>query len=130
MILINCFLYNNYKHKGFRMSLPLKLLVAGAGVALYGITAAIASYEDDIETEQKAQEKEYTAKQIEKRMKKINSELARLSDIKMLNDRRESTKQLKPITISIDGVDIDELMKTLEIELNSLVEQYRTHRKK
>jgi len=112
------------------MSLPLKLLVAGAGVALYGITAAIASYEDDIETEQKAQEKEYTAKQIEKRMKKINSELARLSDIKMLNDRRESTKQLKPITISIDGVDIDELMKTLEIELNSLVEQYRTHRKK
>jgi len=64
---------------------------------------------------------ETTQKQVQAKMKKLNDELARLTDIKMLNDRRESTNQVKSVELMIDGVEVNELISIIEEELDRLV---------
>jgi len=65
-----------------------------------------------------------TKKEVLTKMKNLQNELARLSDLKMLNDRRESTSQVKSIELNVNGVEIGDLISMLEAELVALTAQY------
>ena len=58
---------------------------------------------------------------IDEKIKNTQCELARLYDIVMLNEKRESTKQVENITITINGVEINQAIMQLEKELNNLL---------
>lgn len=67
---------------------------------------------------------ENTRKEVLTKMKTLQNELARLSDLKILNDKRESTSQVKNIDLMVDGVEINELISQLEEELIRLTALY------
>ena len=67
---------------------------------------------------------EGSKKEVLTKMKRLQNELARLSDLKILNDKRESTSQVKNIDLTIDGVEINELISDLEEELIRLTALY------
>jgi len=67
---------------------------------------------------------ENTKKDVLTKMKKLQNELARLSDLKILNDKREATAQVKNVDLMIDGVEINELISQLEEELIRLTALY------
>jgi hypothetical protein len=75
---------------------------------------------DDMDIDEKSTTKE----EIIIEMRSIQNELARLSDLKMLNDRRESSSQVKNIELNVDGVEINKLISTLETELEDLMVIY------
>ena len=106
--------------------IPLKILpFAALGLVAVGTFKVIeALLEDDFETYD-----ETTPKQVQAKMKRLNDELARLTDIKMLNDKREATNQVKAVDLMIDGVEINELIATIEEELNRLVKVNATLKK-
>lgn len=58
---------------------------------------------------------------IDEKIKNTQCELARLYDIVILNEKRESTKQVENITITINGVEINQAIIQLEKELNNLL---------
>lgn len=60
-------------------------------------------------------------KSVDERMKECQNELARLYDIVSLNNKRESTKQVSKIEISIDGKHILDRILELEQELGKLL---------
>lgn len=60
-------------------------------------------------------------KSVDERMKECQNELARLYDIVYLNSKRESTKQVSKIEISIDGKNITDCILELEQELGKLL---------
>jgi lysyl-tRNA synthetase class II len=100
--------------------LPLAGYVAAAGLLVAGIAKAIDEIiEDDYRTD------EDDAKAVLQKMKKLQNELARLSDIKELNDRRESTGQVNKTSIQVEGVEINELIVTLTEELDRLTKKYQ-----
>lgn len=65
-----------------------------------------------------------TKKEVLTQMKQLQNELARLSDLKMINDKREATTQVNNIELNINGVEINELISTLSASLDSLTAQY------
>ena len=69
---------------------------------------------------------EETKQAVLDRMKQCQNELARLSDIKLMNDKREATKMVSNVELSIDGVEITELISKLEEELSRLTKVYNS----
>ncbi len=63
-------------------------------------------------------------KEVLKKMKACQNELARFSDIKILNDKREATNQVLTIDLMIGNVEINELISQLEEELTRLTAKY------
>jgi len=107
------------------MSLRILPIAALGAVALGALTIVTSLLEEDT-TPKKVDSPDY----LKNKMKRINDELARLSDIKMLNDKRESTKQVSKVDLMIDGVEINELIQMLEEELSKVVKEYNSMYKK
>ena len=61
--------------------------------------------------------------QIIDKIKECQNELARLHDLKILNDKRESTGQIKKIDIMIDDLTLEETIKNYEDEISFLIKQ-------
>lgn len=59
--------------------------------------------------------------QIIDKIKECQNELARLHDLKILNDKRESTGQIKKINIMIDDLTLEETIKNYEDEISFLI---------
>ena len=59
--------------------------------------------------------------QIIDKIKECQNELARLHDLKILNDKRESTGQIKKIDIMIDDLTLEETIKNYEDEISFLI---------
>ena len=59
--------------------------------------------------------------QIIDKIKECQNELARLHDLKILNDKRESTGQIKKIDIMIDDLTLEETIKNYEDEIIFLI---------
>ena len=59
--------------------------------------------------------------QIIDKIKECQNELARLHDLKILNDKRESTGQIKKIDIMIDDLTLEENIKNYEDEISFLI---------
>ena len=97
----------------FKKILPL----AALGLVAVGTFKVIETLLDD----NSENYEEPTQEQVQAKMKKLNDELARLIDIKMLNDRRESTNQVESVELMINGVEVNELIHIIEEELNRLV---------
>jgi len=89
-----------------------------AAVTVGVVTDLIMSDDMDYNTD------EETKKEVLTKMKTLQNELARLSDLKILNDKRESTSQVKSIDLMVDGVEINELINNLEEELIRLTALY------
>jgi len=101
-------------------ALPTVAMVGAAGLVTLGILKLIDKvFDDEIESQD-----EQDAKSVMKKMKRVQNELARLSDLKELNDRRESTGQVSKTTLQIDGVDIDEIILGLTENLERLTKKY------
>ncbi len=111
------------------MGFPIKLLpYAVLSIVAVGVFTVVESlFDDSFETEHYDEE---TPKQVQSKMKTLNDELARLTDIKMLNDRRESTNQVRTVEVTVDGVEVNELIATVETELNRLVKLNASMRQK
>jgi len=101
----------------FKKILPL----AALGLVAVGTFKVIETLLDDNSENYEEPTKEPTQEQVQAKMKKLNDELARLIDIKMLNDRRESTNQVESVELMINGVEVNELIHIIEEELNRLV---------
>lgn len=104
-------------------------IVAFAGASAL-IAAGIATFIDEVMEDDIPKTDEKDAKSVLAKMKRLQNELARLSDLKELNDRRESTKQVRKTSIEVDGVEINELIATLTEELERLTEKYQQMNKK
>lgn len=90
-----------------------------AAVAVGVVTELLMSdFDEDVHYD------ENTRKDVLKKMKACQNELARFSDLKILNDKRESTSQVKNVDLLIDGVEINELISQLEEELTRLTAKY------
>lgn len=98
-------------------ALPIFALV-GTAIVVAG-KAAIDLMED--ENDYKSNEKNPT--QVIEKIKDIQNELARLHDLKMLNDKRESTGQLRKTEITVGGVEINTAISTLEEEIARLTKK-------
>jgi len=100
--------------------IPLRLLPFMAiGAVALGTFTIINTLLDDQENLDRYDEQ--NLKQVKAKMKRINDELGRLVDIKMMNDKREATNQVSNAAITVDGVEINELIQKLEEELGRLV---------
>jgi len=106
----------------------MSLLKALPAVIALGTVAAVAAgvVTDLIMSDDTVEEVKNTTtkKEVLTKMKNLQNELARLSDLKMLNDRRESTSQVKSIELNVNGVEIGDLIVMLEAELVALTAQY------
>ena len=89
------------------------------GVTLV-ITKLISEYENALE------DKTITREDLEKEMRIIQLGLGRLIDLKVVNDRFESTEQIEKIKLSINGVEIRSRIE----ELTSRIEAIRELLKK
>ena len=67
---------------------------------------------------------EQTKQDVLAKMKRVQNELARFSDLKILNDKREATNQVHTIELKIGDVEINELLAQLEEELHRLTAKY------
>ena len=104
--------------------LPAAALVGAAGIVALGVSKALDElFDDDYDF---TPNDEQDAKLVMDKMIKVQNELARLSDIKDLNDRRESTGQLVKATIQVEGVEINELIASLTEEIDRLTKLYNT----
>ena len=119
-------MYNGKYQNVKRINMSL-LKVLPAVIAL-GTVAAVAAgvVTDLIMSDDTVEEVKNTTtkKEVLTKMKNLQNELARLSDLKMLNDRRESTSQVKSIELNVNGVEIGDLISMLEAELVALTAQY------
>lgn len=105
--------------------LPIAAFATASALAIGAIVKAFdESFEDELRTD------ENDAQAVLQKMKKLQNELARLSDLKELNDRRESTGQLTKATIQVEGVEINELIATLSEEMDRLTKKYNTIKNK
>ncbi len=73
---------------------------------------------------------EDTPPEVLTKIKKVQNELARLYDLKLLNDKRESTGTIEKVELMVAGVEVTELLKTLDVEMDRLTAKYRTMTKK
>lgn len=100
-------------------------LAAFATVSALAITSFVKII-DDFKNDDEVKPTNETKETVFKKMQKVQNELARLHDLKTLNLRRESTGQVKEVTIKIDDIEIDELISKLVNELDILTEKYNT----
>ena len=63
---------------------------------------------------EKQNTQQLSKQQIIDKIKECQNELARLHDLKILNDKRESTGQIKKIDIMIDDLTLEETIKNYE----------------
>lgn len=70
---------------------------------------------------EKQNTQELSKQQIIDKIKECQNELARLHDLKILNDKRESTGQIKKIDIMIDDLTLEETIKNYEDEISFLI---------
>src|SRR5574344_1231744 len=70
---------------------------------------------------EKQNTQQLSKQQIIDKIKECQNELARLHDLKILNDKRESTGQIKKIDIMIDDLTLDETIKNYEDEISFLI---------
>ena len=90
-----------------------------AAVAVGVVTELLMSdFDEDIHYD------ENTKKEVLAKMKACQNELARFSDLKILNDKREATAQVKNVALMIGDVEINELIAQLEEELTRLTAKY------
>ena len=99
----------------------IPVVVAVGTVASLAVGAVVSLIEDDTETFRRD---EHTKKEVLTKMKKVQNELARFSDLKILNDKRESTNQVHSVELKIGDVEINELIAQLEEELQRLTAKY------
>jgi len=99
--------------------LPAVIALGTVAVVAVGVVTDLIM-SDDMDYNQD----ENTRKEVLTKMKTLQNELARLSDLKILNDKRESTSQVKNIDLTVDGVEINELISQLEEELIRLTTLY------
>ena len=98
--------------------IPAIIALGTVAVATGVVTELIISDDDDYV------EDENTKKEVLGKLKRLQNELARLTDLKMLNDRREATSQVKSVDLMVDGIEINELISTLEADLYRLTSIY------
>ena len=70
---------------------------------------------------EKQNTQQLSKQQIIEKIKECQNELARLHDLKILNDKRESTGQIKKIDIMIDDLTLEETIKNYEDEISFLI---------
>ncbi len=70
---------------------------------------------------EKQNTQQLSKQQIIDKIKECQNELARLHDLKILNDKRESTGQIKKIDIMIDDLTLEETIKNYEDEISFLI---------
>lgn len=70
---------------------------------------------------EKQNTQQLSKQQIIDKIKECQNELARLHDLKILNDKRESTGQIKKINIMIDDLTLEETIKNYEDEISFLI---------
>ncbi len=70
---------------------------------------------------EKQNTQQLSKQQIIDKIKEYQNELARLHDLKILNDKRESTGQIKKIDIMIDDLTLEETIKNYEDEISFLI---------
>jgi|SaaInlStandDraft_4_1057021.scaffolds.fasta_scaffold47221_1 hypothetical protein len=93
------------------------LALTGAAVLVYGmVDAAIKDFES-IDTNDLDD------------IKSIQNELARLYDVKILNDKLEATAQVRKTVLTVGGVEIKEAIDILENRLEQLVKKNRSKKK-
>ena len=102
--------------------IALAMVTVGA-IALGAISNSNKDTETDIDT---ANGFEETKQAVLDRMKQCQNELARLSDLKVMNDKREATNMVSNIELSIDGIEITTVISDIEDELTRLTNLYNS----
>lgn len=114
------------------MGIPSKLLLPAFGLVAFGAYKLIETMYEKDEKDEPVQEpsiktkksKKTQIKELEKTLKQLNDELARLIDIQILNEKRESTGQVSKAEIKIDGVELYELISLLEKRMKKVLASY------
>ena len=95
-------------------------------IGMKSLSKTTTTKDNNTKKEDKVEIKEETLTSEEKnsiidKIKECQNELARLHDLKILNDKRESTGQIKKIDIMIDDLTLEETIKNYEDEISFLI---------